>query len=77
MESGQCTDDISVVDSLGRNCEWYQSNPDACGFSDSVGEQCESYGTGQCSGNFKAEDACCACKKSVEKFCCNFIEYDN
>ena len=77
MESDQCTDDISVVDSSGRNCEWYQSTPEACGFFDTVGENCESYGVGQCFGDFKAESACCACKKSVEKFCCNFVELGN
>ena len=61
VEDYECVDDTTVYDSLNRQCSWYRDHAEVCGYFDTVGEQCEEYGEGQCSGDFSSKEACCAC----------------
>ena len=38
VENYECLDDMTVEDSSGRNCVWYENHPEACGFFDTFGD---------------------------------------
>ena len=76
---------MTVVDNRGSSCDWYNQDPDSCGFFDSKGDKCTFYygPAADCDGAFKADEACCVCeeKKYQEKkeinFCCTFADFGN